>query len=235
MNKSLVLLAVAAALSGCNGGGGGSSESSSSGSTPGTYEKDGIYLNNTDLVVMLIDTEQQDSAMVVGDYVNNDFYANDTHTVNGNTMTNKGLTYASNYSYLYNSTIQTTVTFSSGGATVSGVVNNQNMMYSFERTGASAALSEITGTHTNPDDGSTWTINSDGSFIVNGVCTFSGSLSRVKDYYLAKNVSATGCDSTAYNATDYEARVITVNHAGTIYILGIMANDKAVLWGSTPV
>lgn len=231
MKKTFTVLAIGAVLTGCNGGGGGDSAASSQ----TIHTKDGIYLNDTDLVVMLVDTDLTDNAMLVGDYVNDAIYFNDTHTLSGNSMTNKGLAYVSASTYAYDADIETTVTFSSTGATISGVVDNTNLVYSFDRTADSAQIADITGTHTNPDDGSTWTINSDSTFTINGVCTINGTLTRVKGYYSAENVVASGCSDSNLNGTDYKARVITVEQSGTTYILGAMANDTGILWGSTPI
>ncbi|MGD8172628.1 hypothetical protein ACQEXU_13270 [Vibrio sp. TRT 21S02] len=232
MKKTLAVLAIGAALTGCGGGGGDDASNSTQSST---YTKDGIYLNDTDLVVMLVDTDLADTAMLVGDYVDNSLYFNDTHTVNDNTMTTKGLAYVSSSAYAYDADLETTVTFTSTGATISGVVDNTNLVYSFERTGDSAQIADITGTHTNPDDGSTWIINSDSTFTINGICTINGTLNRVKGYYAAENVVASGCSDSNLNGSDYKARVITVEQSGTTYILGAMANDTGILWGSTPI
>lgn len=231
MKKTFATLAIVAAMSGCGGSGGGDS------STPSqtTYTKDGIYLNDTDLVVMLIDTDLSDSAMLIGDYVNDEIYFNNTHTISGNTMTNKGLAYVSSSTYAYDTDIDTTVTFTSSGASITGVVDNTNLVYSFDRIDDSAEIADITGTHTNPDDGSTWTINSDSTFTINGICTINGTLTRVKGYYSAENVVASGCSDPSLDATDYSARIITVEQSGTTYILGAMANGDAILWGSTPI
>lgn len=232
MNKMFAVLTIGAVLTGCGGGSGGGDSAAPAATT---HTKDGIYLNSTDLAIMLIDTDLSDSAMLVGDYLNDELYFNNTHTLSGNTMTNTGLAYVSSSTYAYDSSLETKVTFESDSATVSGVVDGTNLMYSFERTGNSAQIADITGTHTNPDDGSTWTINSDNTFVINGLCTITGTLTRVKGYYSAENVVATGCLDTSFNGTDYNARVLTVEQSGTTYILGAMNNDTAILWGSTPI
>lgn len=231
MKKTFAMLAIAAAMTGCGGGGGGDSTAE----TQTTYTKDGIYLNDTDLVVMLIDTDLTDSAMLIGDYVNSDIYFNGTHTISGNTMTTTGLAYVSSNTFAYDENLETSVSFTSSGATVSTVIDNTNLLYSFDRVDDSEPVANITGTHTNPDDGSTWTINSDNTFTINGICTISGTLTRVKGYFSAENVQATGCSDPSFDANDYSARVITVEQGGTTYILGAMANDNAILWGSTPI
>lgn len=230
MNKfSVLMLTILFTVAGCGGG-----ESSST--TPTKYLQDGIYLNDTDLVVMLVDTGQADGALLVGDYVDNSMYFNDTHTVvNTNTLKTTGLTYVSNAYYTYDSNIEVTTTFTEQGANLSAVVNNQNLSYSFDKTAPSEELSSFVGTHTNPDDGSVWTINNNGTFTVNGVCIITGTLRRVKDYFMASNVNAANCSDAAMNASDYEARLLTVNKNGTTYVLSAMANGSNILWGSVPV
>ena len=230
MKKSLVAMVLLSTLVGCNSDGDDSAPDFQQ-----SYIKDGIYINSTDLVVMLVDTDLRQHSVVVGDYFDDALYFNDTHTISGNTMINTGLSYVSSYEYAYDSTLKTEISFSEDGATISGVIDNQNWVYSFNRTSESAPLSELTGTHTNPSDGSTWTVYGDGSFIVNGVCTLSGQLSRVKGYFSANNVIATGCSDDTLNGSDYEARVLTVEYSGTTYALGALANENAIIWGSVPI
>ncbi len=231
MIHKIALISLSLLVAACGGGGGGSGSSNKATS----HVRDGIYLNNTDLVVMLVDTGLTNAAMVVGDYVDNSVYFTDTHTVTNNTLKTKGLTYASTSTYIYDSALEIETEFDQQGATLTTVVNNQNVVYSFDRAPASAQLDVIAGTHINPDDGSTWIINADGSFIINGVCTISGTMKRVKDYFLAKNVEAVSCDDPDFDSSNYEARILTVNQAGTTYILSAMANPHHVIWGSVPI
>ena len=230
MKKSLITLSLISILFGCNSDGDDSAPDFQR-----SYTKDGIYINSTDLVVMLIDTDLSQHSVLVGDYFDDSLYFNDTHSISGNTMINMGLAYVSSYDYVYDPTLETQISFSEDGATICGVVDNENLVYSFNRTSDSAPLSVIAGTHTNFNDGSTWTINDDGSFVVNGVCTLTGQLKRVKGYFSAKNVIATGCYDDILNSSDYEARVITVEYSGTTYALGALANDNAIIWGSVPI
>lgn len=231
MNKLYTLIVIVLfTVIGCGGG----EESGNATSTK--YLQDGIYLNDTDLVVMLVDTEQTNGALLVGDYVDNSMYFNDTHTiVNTNTLKTTGLTYVSNTNYAYDSSIEITTTFTEQGANLSTVVNNQNLSYSFEKTPPSEDLSSFVGTHSNPDDGSVWTVNNDGTFTVNGVCIITGTISRVKDYFAASNVNAANCADAAMNASDYKARLLTVRYDGATYILSAMANGSNILWGSVPI
>lgn len=230
MKKSIVTIALIGALFGCNSDGDDSAPDFQQ-----SYVKDGIYINSTDLIVMLIDTDLNQNSVLVGDYLDESLYFNDTHSISGNKMINKGLSYVSSYLYEHDPSLETEISFSEHGATITGVVDNQNLVYSFSRTSESAPLSALTGTYTNPNDGSTWAIESDGSFVVNGICTLTGQLIRVKGYFSAENVNATGCYDETLNASDYNARVITVEHSGTTYALGALENGSAILWGSVPI
>ncbi|WP_367989826.1 hypothetical protein AB2S62_21695 [Vibrio sp. NTOU-M3] len=226
--KKIILSAISlVVLAGCGGGDGGES-------APSSYQKDGLYFNEASLAVMLIDTELSQNSMLVGDYSTNSFYFNDTHTTQGNTITTTGLSYVDNAVYAYDSQLNTTITISESGADISAVVNGQNMMYSFDRTSSSLPVTEFVGTHTNPNDGSTWTINSDGSFSVNGICTISGVLTRKDEYYTASNVEASGCANPAFNGTDYYARLVTVKHQDHHHLMAAMSNTNNFIWGSAP-
>ncbi|ENM5765078.1 hypothetical protein V4V57_000744 [Vibrio mimicus] len=260
MKRTFATLATLAILSGCNGEGGngklsqiyqeqqqngtgggiggvgGGTVSGGTQTTPDTlYTKDGIYINEQDLVVMLVDTDLYWKSVVVGDYANNAIYVGDFRTINKNTMQTSGLYYADPSTYYYERTTKINYTFTSMGANLSSIINGQNFAYSFKRAPSSKLLSEIVGTHMNPDDGSTWTINADGSFIVNGECTLSGKFIRVDGYFTAKNTSATGCNDISYNDTDYEIRMVTATHKGTTYLLGVAMNYNKIMWGSAPI
>ncbi|MEZ9439492.1 hypothetical protein [Vibrio atlanticus] len=102
-----------------------------------------------------------------------------------------------------------------------------------DKTSDSLPLSQIVGTHTNPTDGSTWTINADGSFSVNGICAISGKLVRNGAYYNVTGASAVSCSTTALNGT-YNGVLVTVQHKGAHYIAGLLGNDSGILWGHAP-
>ncbi|RBM25101.1 hypothetical protein [Vibrio tarriae] len=256
MKRTFATLATLAILSGCNGESGagklgqiyqeqqngtgsGVSGGTVSGGTqtaPNTiYKKDGIYVNEQDLVVMLVDTDLYWKSVVVGDYTNSAIYVGDFGTVNKNTMQTSGLYYVDFNTYYYEPTTKINYTFTAMGANVSSIINGQNFAYSFKRAPDSKPLAEIVGTHSNPDDGSTWAINADGSFVVNGECTLSGKLIRVDGYFTAKNTSATGCKDATFNDTNYEVRLITATHKGMTYILGVAMNNNKMMWGSAPI
>ncbi|MGL4193010.1 MAG: hypothetical protein ACRCRU_10660 [Vibrio sp.] len=231
MKKTFVtfaILVISATIIGCGG-------SDSDAETQTIYAKDGIYLNDTDLVVMLIDTDLADSAMLIGDYVNNDIYFNGTHTISRNMMNTRGLAYVSSDVFYYDDNLKTSISFVSGGATVSTVINNKNLIYSFDRIDDSKPVTDLFGLHSNPVDNSSWEIKNDNTFTINGICTISGTLKRVKGYFSAEGVKANHCDEPSLEADNYSARFITVEQDGKTYILGAMANDNAILWGSTPI
>ncbi|MCF8779944.1 hypothetical protein LZU85_14150 [Vibrio sp. IRLE0018] len=236
MKKTLLALATTALLMGC--GGGSSSDASPQGTTDKqatTYQKDGIYINDTDLVVMLVDSDMPLASVIIGDYVNNEILINDTHTINGNTMTTKGLNVVSDTINFYSQDVEATLTFNETGVTANTVLEGTNLIYSFDRTGDSLSLTDLAGYHHNPDDGSNWIFAVDGTFTVNGSCIFSGTLTRVDGYYSATNVTAANCADPIFNGVDYEARLVTVKQDGKFHILAVMANEENVLWGSAYV
>ncbi len=255
MKRAFATLATLAILSGCNGEGGNGKlsqiyqEQQQNGTgggiggvgggtqtTPNTiYKKDGIYVNEQDLVVMLVDTDLYLKSVVVGDYTNNSIYIADTRRLDKNTMQTSGLYYVDLNTYYYEPTTKINYTFTATGANAFSIINGQNFTYSFKRAPDSMPLAEIVGTHTNPDDGSTWTINADGSFIVNGECTLSGKFIRVDGYFTAKNSSATGCRDADFNDTNYEVRMVTATHKGTTYLLGVAMSYDKMMWGSSPI
>ncbi|WP_394126933.1 hypothetical protein [Vibrio hepatarius] len=228
--KVLALIAMSLAIAGC---GGGSSDEEASKNV--TYLQDGIYLNDTDLTVMFIDTEQVNGALIVGDFANNSVYFTHTSTIEGDTLKSKGVTHAFNGGLTVYSDLEVLTTFTEQGADLSAVINNQNLIYSFDKVPSNGELSTLVGTHTNPNDGSTWSINNDGSFVINGICTLSGTMHKVKFYYVAKNVQAVNCADSSFNASDYEARVVSVEQAGNTYILGLLAGNNGIIWGYVPL
>ena len=62
-----------------------------------------------------------------------------------------------------------------------------------------------------------------------------GSLKRVRSYYSASNVNASGCADPDLDGSDYKAWVVTVEQAGTKYLLGAMFNDSGILWSSVEI
>ncbi len=213
----------------------GSGSGSGKNNNTDNHVEDGIYANDTDLAVMLVDTELAEAALVVGDYTGESIYFTGAYSINDNILKTKGLRYASASTQFHDTDIEITTEFSQQGATLTTTINSENVVYSFDKAPASASLSDIVGIHANIDKYSTvWTINPDGSFTVIGMCNMSGTMVRVKDYFLAKDVKATSCAATSLDG-NYEARILTVNWSGKLYILGAMVNTNGIVWWSAPI
>ena len=195
-NKGLIVGVLASvSLIGCGGGGGGSDATPTSGKA---FSGNGIYVNSTDLAVMIVDSSRAANNLVVGDFANNGVYFVDSATTTENQMKTKGVTYADASSFLKDSNQIMTADFSGDSVALTDVFNGSNLAYSMDKTSESLQLSQIIGTHTNPDDGSTWTINADGSFTVNGVCTITGTLERNGAYFNVNNANAVSCAQSFY-------------------------------------
>ncbi len=250
MIYTLFTLLLAATIAGCGGGGGGSDSSNNStdggsggagGGSSSTSEHglDGLYLNDTSLAILLIDTDLPTQSVLFSSFERNSssVLINDTHSISGNTMMTKGATFSfpGSGTYSHDANLDTRIDATDYSATIRGVINNTNFIFSFDRTQDSASLADIVGTHTNPDDGSVWTINSDSTFTVVGTCLVSGTLKRVKHYYTADNVETSSCIADPLNATDYQAHIVTVEQFGIRYLLAVLTNDSVVMWGSTPL
>ncbi|UTV27493.1 hypothetical protein [Photobacterium atrarenae] len=226
-NKHIVLgLLASASLVGC----GGSSDSGSSKS--GSFVGDGIYLNSSDFAVMIVDSTRTENPLAVGDFANDSVYFVDSATTTGNTMVTKGITVSDSTVTVSLSEQEMTATFTDSQVTLTAVIDDANLIYSMDKTAASLPLAQIVGTHTNPDDGSTWTINADGSFTVNGICTISGTLQRNGDYFNV-NATATACASSSFNGA-YTGAFLTVKYNGTDYIAGLLGNETSLMWGHAP-
>lgn len=243
MNKLILSALTIGILTGCGGGGGGDSSPADNSATesPTVYKQDGLYLNDSDLTLMVVDSDESQHGVIVGDYdgVNSSIYIVDSITSSENTIKTTGLTYVKNGYAAYDPSIETTVNFSETGADVSGTINGSTLLYSFDRTADSETLDNITGTHTNPEDGQEWNINADGSFTIYSSaaigCTVTGNMEMVKGYYYrADNVTLSGCTDPQLNNNNYTGVITTVNQNGTTYLLGVLSNGIAVIWGSTP-
>lgn len=215
-------------------------DDSPDGGDDGTSEHvlDGLYLNDTDLAILLIDSDLPTQSVLFGDYSgSNSALINDSHAISGNTMTTTGAAMSSSGTYSYDASLETTIDATIEGATITSTINGTNFVYSFNRTQDSAPLGDIIGDHVNGDEnsGSLWTIYDDSRFIIVGICTVTGTLERVKHYYIADNVETTNCASDPLNATDYKARIVTVEQFGFKYLLAVFMNDSAVILESTPL
>ncbi|EMD1174372.1 hypothetical protein VP758_000869 [Vibrio harveyi] len=230
MKKSLLALVVTSLLMGCGGSDGG-------GHSPQPVSKvqDGIYLSPNSLTMMLVDTEATANSVFIGDYSNNAYFFNDSHVIDGDKLKTTGLHYTVGLGFKYDPKAQGTISFTDSGASMMESVDGYNLLYSFDRTDDSLEYSQLLGTHTNAENGDTWTFEQDGTFTINGICTISGKLHRVKGYFKGTGIQASGCLSPVMNGNDYEARFATVKHDGKYKVLAAMANDSNILWGSVPV
>ena len=229
--KKIALLAslISATLIGCGGGGGGSSESSNS-----AFSGDGIYVNDTDLAVMVIDSKRAHNNVIVGDFTGNSVYFVDTATTSSGTVNASGIAYVTNNGPLQTDTAQTiTATLNNNAVTLTATVGGTNLAYSMDKTSDSLPLAEIVGTHTSPDDGSTWQIDADGSLTVNGFCTISGNLVRNGAYFNITGATAVGCSPSSYNGS-YDGVLLTVEHNGQNHIAAVLGSNSGILWGSAP-
>ncbi|MGF1718333.1 hypothetical protein L4D08_26115, partial [Photobacterium chitinilyticum] len=167
----------------------------------------------------------------VGDFNYGSVFYVESATTSQDQMKTKGMTFADNNGFVYDQEQTMTASFTNSTVTLTAVIDNTNIVYSMDKTSASLPLDQIIGTHTNPTDGSTWTINADGSFVVNGVCTISGNLKRSSDYFNIDKATAVGCNNVSLNG-DYHGILMTVNRNGTQYITGVLGNNTSLIWGS---
>ncbi|WP_413285642.1 hypothetical protein [Vibrio sp. MA40-2] len=226
-NKSFIIVCLSSSLLiGC--GGGGSSDSSPS------FTGNGIYSNTADLAVMIVDSTRDSENIIVGDFSNDSIYFTNTATTTVNTMTTTGLTYADTATFAVDTDLVLTATFDSSEVTLNGEVDGTNLIYSMDKASDSLSLAEIVGTYTDADDGSTWQVNSDGSFIITGTCIITGDIERSGAYWNITDASAVSCTDSEFNGT-YEGVFLTVNHDGHDYIAGLLANSVAMQWGSTAI
>lgn len=229
-NKNLILGVVTIlGLVGCGGGGGGSTAAP----TAQSFKGDGIYVNSTDLSVMLVDSKRSSNNLIVGDFANNGVYFTDSATTTESQMKTKGITYADASSFITNSGQELTANFTDSSVSLTAVFNGSNLAYSMDKTSASLPMDQITGTHTNPSDGSTWTINTDGTFVVNGICSITGKIVRNGEYFNVDNATAVSCTPSSLDGT-YSGILLTVKHQGTDYVAGLLGNDTGLLYGNAP-
>lgn len=230
-NKGLIFgLVTIVGLVGCGGGGGGGSTAAQ---PVKSFKGDGLYVNPADLSVMLVDSKRSKNNLIVGDFANDSIYFVDTATTTETSMTTKGIKLANSSAFVQNSTQVMNAKFDKAIVTLTSVFNGTNLVYSMNKTAASLPINQITGTHTNPSDGSTWTINSDGTFAVNGVCSITGKLVRNGEYFNVDNATAVSCSQSSLNGT-YNGVLLTVKHNGKDYIAGLLGNDTGLLYGNAP-
>ncbi|PSW07532.1 hypothetical protein [Photobacterium lipolyticum] len=213
--------------SGCNS----DSESSSSASGPSSSSEsfigNGIYKGDGN-DFMLVDSTRANNNVFLADLDSGEFYVVDNSTATETQMITRGLTYSDNGNISRVEDFVATANFTPDTVTITAQLEDQNFIYSMDRAEDSLPLEQIVGTHTNPDDGSTWEINEDGSFVINGSCIISGNIKRQGAYYNINSASAVSCNNSAENGSYYGA-LITLNIADNYYLFGIFANQASLL------
>jgi len=216
--------------SGCNsdsesssGASGASGPSSSSESFIGN----GIYKGDGN-DFMLVDSTRANNNVFLADLDSGEFYVVDNSTATETQIITQGLTYSDNGNISRVEDFVATANFTPDTVTITAQLEDQNFIYSMDRTEDSLPLEQIVGTHTNPDDGSTLEINEDGSFVINSGCIISGNIKSQGAYYNIDRASAVSCDDSAENGSYYGA-LITLNIADNYYLFGIFANQTSLL------
>ncbi|NAW66150.1 hypothetical protein [Photobacterium halotolerans] len=216
--------------------GGGDSANVSGESKSTSFNYDGIYVHQTDLALMLVDSQRNEFNIIAGDFLNDAVLLVDSATTSGNTMNTTGLTISSNGAGIdYDPTVEMTATFDNSSVTWTSALVSDGLSYTMQKTDDSLSLSAIVGTHTNPDDGSTWTINADGSFTVNGICTISGNIARNNSYFAVTAAEAVQCADPDFNGTYDDGVLLTVPHDGQTYVAGIIGRSGSLVWGYAPI
>ncbi|PSW06260.1 hypothetical protein [Photobacterium lipolyticum] len=227
--KKLVVVAISTALlAACGGGSSSSTPTPRPGPSP-TIQPNGIYKSAD--AVMVIDTAIA-NGVLAADSTNN-LYSFDSATVNNETLALKGVRLWSDGLFVHDPEQAVSITFDGNTASAMAVIDGTSFVHSFTKQPDSLALNQITGTHTNADDGSTWAIDSEGNIAINGMCTFSGTLTKNNHYYRA-SVTATACTPSSYDG-NYNGAAFTVSDGGTIQLVGALYNDTNMIWGTVPV
>lgn len=218
-----------------------SEDESETSKKPKEYSPDGFFINDNVLLWMLVDSNRDSEGVVVGLYHWDTFYITDSHSWENGRLKTQGLTYETDWQgsrlFDYGAHYKSEITFSDNfeQATISG----HTKYYAFgdqftNNTHSLIELTEVKGTHTNPDDGSTWYQQEDGYFIVNGECTISGTATKTNFYYEVTNAEATGCSDAAKNDTNYKGVVVAFTYKGKKYLNGVFNNSSAILRANVP-
>tara|TARA_B100001059_G_scaffold86559_1_gene84746 strand:+ start:4211 stop:4930 length:720 start_codon:yes stop_codon:yes gene_type:complete len=237
-NSGLIFgMVLSVGLVGCGGGGGGGTSADGSNSEESSVAKfsgNGIYVNQLTSTAMLIDSSRAKSNLVFGDFTEDGVFIAHNGTTTTNQMKTVGLTVVYSAIAYTDEEQEMTATFSGKSVTLNAVLDDENLIYSMDKTSDSLELGKIVGTHTNPQDGSTWTINSDGSFIINSDCTISGNLVRNGSYFDIKGAQAVSCAEAEMNGS-YDGVLLTVELNGINRIAGVLDNENYLLWGNSPI
>ncbi|MDO6707009.1 hypothetical protein [Photobacterium sp. 1_MG-2023] len=223
-------------LTACGGGESGDDVSVSGESKSSSFKYDGIYVHQTDLALIVVDSQRKDTNIVAGDFLNDAVLLVDSATTVGNTMNTTGLTISSNGAGIdYDPNVKMTATFDGTSVNLRSTLVGEGLNYTMQKAEDSLSLSAIVGTHTNPDDGSTWTINADGSFTVNGICTISGNIARNNSYFAVTAAEAVQCTDPDFNGTYDDGVLLTVPHDGNTYVAGVIGRSSSFVWGYAPI
>lgn len=197
-------------------------------------EKDGLYANSKDLTLMIVDTKQPKTAVMVGDFTTGDIYFNHSYVAEGDTLTTKGLTYVSGGSNFHNvADLKTTIHFKRDSATLTAAIGGQQTIYDFERIMAKK-WSKFVGNYTSPN-GTVWELNADGTFVITAGCILSGKVEDRDFYYAATSIQVANCSDPTLNGVDYEGRLAIIEHSNKTYIAAAMSNQTGVLWDSLEI
>ncbi|CZF82068.1 hypothetical protein GCE9029_03009 [Grimontia celer] len=233
MKRNSVLTSIAAAmlLAGCGGG-----DSTATDSQSGT-SNDGIYLDPTMLSVMLVDTTRDKYPVILANYDTSAILVADSAISSSNSLTTKGITAVegANGTFVYDENIGTTINFANNSASLDIDIPGYSTTVTMEKTADSLQLADIVGTHTNMNDGSTWTVYEDGSFDVNGQCTIGGRLERKSSYFNITWADATQCWNSGFDGTYEYGAIMTVTKDGQSYIAGVIGRSDSMIWGSAPI
>ncbi len=236
--KALLASIIGLVLVGC---GGGESDAPIKPVTK-AIEKDGIYANHADSVVMLIDTDVN-GGVLVANHSSGDVIYFDSHTESNETMKTKGLTFLSNNSLVYKPSLEVDMLFDLNSVQMMGSYDGQNLTYSAERTNEKLPATGMQGTHTSAD-GTEWyfehslTSGAGTAFKINanassGGCTIEGIAVPKKGYYYkTENVSVTGC---AYTGENYYGYIFVSTVDGVPTIQGVVSDDNNYIWGRAPL
>lgn len=228
-------------LSACGGGEEGKSVKGSGNQQTKTYSHDGFFLNDNIQIWMLVDSERNREGIVTGLFHWDTYYLTDNHFWKGDKLSALGLTYETDWQgsrlFDYGAHYKSEVTFSDDFKQAS--ISGHTRYYAFGDTFTNhtqdlVELSGLLGTHTNPADGTTWDLQKDGYFIINGECTITGTVTKSRFYHEVMNAQATGCVNASENGTDYNGVVIAYSFKGKTYINGVFKNSSAILSVNVP-
>ncbi|MCG9783057.1 hypothetical protein L1D52_11900 [Vibrio brasiliensis] len=228
MNKRVLIVLSIVIFSGCGGDSDVNTDTAPD-TTTSLKQLDGLYANTNDLLLMIVDSKRKEVAIMLGNYRDGDIFLFDSHSLVDNTVTTKGLKHfsGSNSLFHHDPELETTIRFDEKTASISGIIEDQNFLYSFIRL-RSLEWSLAVGTHTGLN-GTVWDIKKDGSFIINGACIVTGKMVNRDFYFAAENIQAANCGDNKLNGDDYQGWFVISELQGDIFLSGAMYNQKGIL------